>query len=304
MIVHLSDGTSETGSIVIGADGTWSATRAYVQEQASSLARGEQRESDVPVRAEYCTVFGEAPNKNGVPSDIFFEMHTTDLGVQTVTDGDRVRFVLYKRLATPTEARVRYTEKDIEDVAASFTDVNVTPDIKMGEIWPNVNRRNVRLVGQNEGIASHWHTDRVVLVGDAVVTMSAVNALGVSSGLHSAALLASEIHEAVRSCSLSSDKKVPSCIEMGAAFARYQRIRYKGSKQVLDVSYMKMRQMTWSSWKDWFVDRYVMRWGGVQSSIRKQMHSMVSKGQVLRYLPFKDFEARIAWERKPSPVLE
>lgn len=302
MVIHLEDGTSETGSIAIGADGTWSPTRAYVEDQASISARQAHGVSGVPMKSEYCSIFGEAPNKNGIPKGIFFETRTTDHGTQLGTDGNLLRFVLYKKLPTPTKTRVRYTREDMENVAEAFSDIYVTPDVKMGDIWPNVYKKTARLVGQNEVIASHWHTDRVVLVGDAAMTMTAVNALGVNIALHSAAVLASEIQQLVSSRS-SSDQKAPSSADLSAAFARYQRIRYKGSKPVFDVAYMAMRQMTWYSWKDWFYDRYLTRWGSFQSSVRRQVHAMVSKGQILTYVPFKDIDSRMAWERKPSPSL-
>lgn len=297
--VHLVDGTVEIGSVIIGADGAWSSTRSYVQERASSKSRVKPSATGVPLRAEYCSIFGEAPNKHGVESGTFFETHSPDLGVQFGSHNGLVRFVLYKRLPTPSTTRVRYTEEDMEEVAASFADVNVTPDIKMGDIWPDVYKKSARLVNQNEGIASHWHTNRVVLTGDAAVTMATVNGLGVNCGLHSAALLASEIQQVVASRSSSSPQRTPSGADLNAAFERYQRIRYKELKRIFNVAHLGIRQMTWTSWIDRFVDRHVKRWAGIDVLIRREIHAMVSKGEVLRYVHFKDFDAQVPWRRNP-----
>ena len=299
--VHLADGTVETGSVVIGADGTHSMTREYIREVAakSDLPSPDKSIGEISNTSHFYSIYGEGPNRHGIENAIFFETRDTGMGIQLGTNTEMVRLVLYKKLSEQSSTRVEYTRQQMEEFAESFFDMTAAPGVTIRDIWPDINKSTARLVGQHEGFAERWHTNRVVLTGDAAVTSSSVNGLGVNCGLHSTALLASELQK------VASANANPDSVSLAAAFARYQRFRAKELKRIYDFGYMSMRQMTWDSWTSWFIDRFVKSWIGTNRLIKSFAHPMVRNEQIISYVPFDDLEAPIKWRWYPdSPKSE
>lgn len=299
--VHLADGTFEAGSIVIGADGAYGVTKTHIQEvMAETGTSTASPDNEVPTSATFYSIFGEGPNTTGIKAGIFYETRDTGRGSQMGTNGRMMRLVVYKKLPRPT-ARVRYTAEEMEEVAEACSDLMVAPGVTLGDIWPDINKTSARLVSQYEGFAGRWHTDRVVLAGDAAVVMSSVNALGVNCGLHSTAVLANELHDVVSSTGGTSP---PSPEALEAAFARYQKIRERGLRRIWDFGRMRLRQLTWDSWRDWFMDRHLMRWvANGEADRQKFVYPMVRNGQILSYVPFEEVEAPMAWRWNPQASL-
>ncbi|KAJ8132105.1 hypothetical protein O1611_g1518 [Lasiodiplodia mahajangana] len=298
--VHLADGTVETGSVVIGADGTHSMTRTYIRDLAlkQNLEPPNASTTEIPTTSHFYSIYGEGPNTLGIESGVFFETRQTGMGIQMGTNGEMLRLILYKKLPHPTEGRVEYTRQQMEEVAESLFDMSAAPGFKLREVWPHINKDSARLVSQEEGFAERWHTDRVVLTGDAAVTSSSVNGLGVNCGLHSTALLASELQKVY-----ASSNGNPSAASLEAAFSRYQRFRARELKRIYDYGYSSLRQMTWDSWTDWFIDRVVKPWVPMNTFMNAYMIPMVRNGQILTYLPFKAIDAPVPWRWNPDPTL-
>lgn len=293
--VHLADGTVETGSIVVGADGSHSMTRTYIRELTEKSDTPPSSDiAEIPTVSHFYSIYAEAPNRHGIKDGIFYETRHTGMGIQMGTNIEMVRLVLYKKLPKPLSERVEYTREEMEEFAESFFDISAAPGVTIGDIWPDVNKESARLVSQEEGFAARWHTQRVVLTGDAAVTSSSVNGLGVNCGMHSTALLASEIQKVV---SANAD---PDSAALEQAFSRYQRFRAKELKRIYDVGYMSMRQLIWESWTAWFIDRFAKRWVSSDTLIKQFVHPMVRNGQILSYVPFEDVEAPIKWRWYPD----
>lgn len=293
--VYLEDGTVETGSMVIGADGTHSMTRSYIRELTEKSGYPPSSGiAEIPIVSHFYSIYAEAPNRHGIKDGIFYETRDTGMGIQLAANVEMVRLVLYKKLPKPLSKRVDYTKQEMEEFAKSFFDMSGAPGVTIRDIWSDINKDSARLVSQEEGFAARWHTQRVVLTGDAAVTSSSVNGLGVNCGLHSAALLASEIQKMV------SANANPNSALLGQAFARYQRFRAKELKRIYDFDYMSMRQLTWDSWTAWFIDRFAKRWTSSDTLIKTFVHPMVRNGQILSYVPFEDIEAPIKWRWYPD----
>ncbi|KAI0836349.1 FAD/NAD(P)-binding domain-containing protein [Hypoxylon sp. FL0890] len=295
--VHLEDGTVETGSVVIGADGIHGITRTYVKEMAlkQNLSPPDNAPAEILTTSHFYSIYAEGPNKFGIESGVFFETRKTGMAIQLGTNTDMLRLIMYKKLPQPLTEQVQYTRQQMEEFAEEFFDMGAAPGVKLGDIWPDVYKDSARLVNQEEGFAGLWHTDRVVLTGDAAVTSSSVNGLGVNCGLHSTALLASELQKVYA----SSDGN-PSAASLEAAFARYQRFRAKELRRIYDYGYMSMRQMTWDSWTDWFIDRFVKPWMPMNKFVNAYAVPMVRNGQILTYVPFKGFEGPVRWRWYPD----
>lgn len=290
--VHLADGNIENGAVVIGADGAHGITKDYINESKSNVGT---LAASFPVTSHYLSIYAEGPNLTGVISGIFYEARDTGRAIQIGTDGEVVRIILYKKLLEPTTIRKDYTEQQMEEFAATFFDMNAAPGITMRDIWPTMHKHSARMVNQWEGFAEHWHAGRVVLAGDAAMVTSSVNALGLNCGLHSMAILASELQRVV---SISHMSPTPSALE--GAFTRYQRFRGRELRRIYDFSRSTLRTVTWNSWYDWFLDRFLLRWIGSDYLMGKFTFPMVANGQVLSYIPFKSCEAKIPWRRWPE----
>ncbi|KAI1116944.1 hypothetical protein F5Y14DRAFT_405827 [Nemania sp. NC0429] len=105
------------------------------------------------------------------------------------------------------------------EFAASFFDINVAPGVKFGDIWDDFDKPSARLVNQEEGVAKLWYHDRIVLVGDSAHRTTSISGLGVNVGLHSAALIASELRKCL------ALNKTPNTDVLSQLFERYQRFR-------------------------------------------------------------------------------
>ncbi|KAI0206962.1 hypothetical protein F4808DRAFT_15624 [Astrocystis sublimbata] len=200
--VHLADGSIENGSVLVGADGTHNMTRTYIRDLAlkQHLDCPNLGITEIPTTSHFYSIYGEGPNHHGIESGVFFETRQTGMAIQMGTNGDMLRLILYKKLPQPTTERVQYSSHEMEEVAESMFDMSVAPGVTLREIWPLIHKHSARSVSQDEGFAARWHTGRVVFTGDAAVTSSSVNGLGVNYGLHSTALLASKLQQVYISC--------------------------------------------------------------------------------------------------------
>ncbi|CAH0047420.1 unnamed protein product [Clonostachys solani] len=295
--VELEDGTTETGSVVIGADGVHGITKKYIEEAVSKTATEstDTRWLDIPTTSQYCSIYAEGTNTKKIPSGIFYETRDTGRAIQLGADNDMLRVIMYKRLPQQMSGSVSYTAEQMEEFAEALFDMAVAPGVTLGEIWPDFHKHTARLVNQNEGFTKHWHTGRVVITGDASVCTSSVNGLGVNCGLHSAVALANQLQKAVSSLAGN-----PSTESLREAFARYQHIRGGELQAIYNQAYSSMRQLTWDSWKDWFIDRFLRRWIGSDFLVRKYLNPLICKGQILSYVPFEDVPAPLPWRRTPE----
>ncbi|CAI6089530.1 unnamed protein product [Clonostachys chloroleuca] len=300
--VELEDGTVETGSVVIGADGVHGMTKKYIEEavfKTTTEATGAPL-FNIPTTSQYYSIYAEGTKTKKIPSGIFYETRDTGRAIQLGADNDTLRIVMYRKLPQQMTGPVSYTAEQMEEFAEALFDMAVTPWVTLGEIWPDFHKHTARLVNQNEGFAKHWHTGRVVITSDASVCTSSVNGLGVNCGLHSSVALANQLQQAVFSSAGN-----PSTESLREAFARYQRIHARELQAIYIQAHSSMRQLTWDSWKNWFIDRFLRRWIGSDFLVRKYLNPLICRGQILSYVPFKGVSAPLPWRRTPDvPINE
>lgn len=63
-----------------------------------------------------------------------------------------------------------YTQKDIEAEAANLAALPINDELVFSDIWEQ--RLRGELINIEEGIFEHWHSGRIVLVGDAAHKVS------------------------------------------------------------------------------------------------------------------------------------
>ncbi|KAI0151800.1 FAD/NAD(P)-binding domain-containing protein [Xylariaceae sp. FL1272] len=276
--VHLADASIISGSVLVGADGTHCVTRTYIRKQALKQGLGpfDACLPEISTTSHYMSIYAEGANRLGIERRVFFETRATSKAIHMGTNGDLLRLVLYKKLPEPTSGRVVYTPEQMEDVAESLFDKAAAPGIKLRDIWPDVNKVSARLVSQDEGFAERWFIDRVVPTGDAAVTCLTSSEQFVSSSGNPSAKLLRE------------------------AFSRHQCFRAKELKRIWQFGYYNLRQMTWNSWTDWFIDRVVRPWVPMTTFMNAYVILMVRNGQILTYIPFMTEEAPVSWRWNPD----
>lgn len=145
---------------------------------------------------------------------------------------------LKQRFATSWPQRQRFTQEETERIAESLASVSINDYLLFGEIWGK--KEYGYLCSVEEGVFSHWHFGRMVLVGDAAhkvpdlgslttfdpfvahtLQMSPVGAHGGNCAIESAAALANSIYtEALPTGCKDLDNHV-----LEHAFHRYQESR-------------------------------------------------------------------------------
>ena len=171
----------------------------------------------------------------------------------------------------------------MKDYAASLADVAVCPGVTFKDVWARADKDSARMLNQEEGFMSLWHHDRIVLVGDAVHKSTSVNGLGMTCGLHSAAVLANLLQGLV-----ASTGQNPSVEEVDEIFSRYQQERQGEVKPVWDKGYSMIRKVTRNSWLSWLWDRYVLPWVDMENFMKGIIPSLflIRHGNILSYVPF------------------
>jgi 2-polyprenyl-6-methoxyphenol hydroxylase-like FAD-dependent oxidoreductase len=298
--VHLKDGSIVKGSIVIGADGVHSKTRALMQ----SLAKVQdpsvtENGDDYPMISSFHGIFARASNDDlRIEKAVLFESRGAGAVIQCTATEDIVHFVTLKPLPEPTTARTRYTAQDMEDYAASIADVAVCPGVKFRDLWAKVDKSSARKLNQEEGFLKRWHHSRIVLVGDAVHKSTSVNGLGLTCGLHSAAVLANELQKLFA----SHQSQLLATDLLDETFSRYQSLREREAKQIWDNGHSMIREVTRKSWVSWFWDNYVLPWFDMEKTARGILVSwlLIRNGQTLSYVPFEGKHGIVPWRRRAN----
>ena len=175
--VLLTDGTTEEGDIVIGADGVHSVVRRQMWDYASEFEPNSVPESDKSVLfSEYDALFGVSKMK-GKPEDygmadaesnVIFGQGVTKLFFQQ--QGQQLWALIFKDKYNQPPKRFKATDQDMEDVAKRFSDVALNEKVKFKDVWEA--RTRAGLLAIEEGVLSQWHAGRIVLAGDSAHKVS------------------------------------------------------------------------------------------------------------------------------------
>ncbi|KAJ0416361.1 FAD/NAD(P)-binding domain-containing protein [Aspergillus carlsbadensis] len=297
--VHLKSGAVENGSIVIGADGVHSKIRSELQ-LLYKATKGIDANVN-PIMTTFNSVIGRASNEDlRIEERTLFESRGTGTVIQCTATKQEVHFATITPVPDPKPAaRQRVTMQDVEDHAAALGHIGVCPGVTFKDLWDNADKNSVWKLNQDEGLLTHWHHDRIVLVGDAVHKGTSQNGLGLNCGLHSAASLANELQ------SLLERDPSPVTSAIDRAFSRYQRTREEEVEFILKMGRKTVRDSASTSWGTWLWTRLILPWLDIESFgfgiIASLM--MIRQGLVLLYVPFVGKQGSISWKNKPLPAL-
>ncbi|KAH7408325.1 hypothetical protein DE146DRAFT_370522 [Phaeosphaeria sp. MPI-PUGE-AT-0046c] len=287
--VHLHNGNKVDGSIVIGADGVHSRVREIMYRQAGNTTEH--------MASNFHGIFGWADISDlPIEREVFFESRGAGAVIQCLGTPNKLQFTTLKPLPGTMTRRQRYSRQEMDDYAASLADVRICPGVTFKDVWARADKDSARMLNQEEGFMSYWHHNRMVLVGDAVHKSTSVNGLGMTCGLHSAAVLANLLHDLV-ACKDQS----PSVKELDAIFSLYQQERQAEVKPVWDRGYSMLREVTQGSWLSWLWDKYVLPWIDIEELLKGWIPSLVliRYGNILSYVPFVGEQGSVRWLRQP-----
>lgn len=290
--VACSDGTTYTGSIIIGADGVHSPTRRAMRRLALMEDPDRDWDPENPFVAEYSVTWCVVPH---VPQpDAFNTTQHPGRGALYFASKSRSAVFMYEKLPEPTRERVRYTRKDVEEQAAKFAGYKITRDHTVSDVFdPAV----AGMTNMQEGLARNWSFGRIVLVGDSCHKMSPNVGQGYQCGLADVVALANRLRRAVR----SAPGGQPDEQTLGAAFNEYQEARRVPVKRSMEISEQGLRLHTWASWKHYFLARYVVPWNFVSRHVGEGASREIAGGIVLDYVPaIEPFTGLVEW-RRPMP---
>ncbi|KAI1746464.1 hypothetical protein F4782DRAFT_544242 [Xylaria castorea] len=248
--MHLKDDKTVEGSIVVGANRVHSGVRkAMEMMQQKDIPRA----LETPITANYKSIYAIGPNKRGIGDSLFIEIRGSGVAANLVTSPAQLLAIFYRRLPTPTSTRTQYTVEKLDSFAESFMDFTVAPGILFRNIWGDFNKASARLVNQEE-----------VLLSNSAHKITSASGLGVHVGLHSAALLASELQKCLSSTPAPNTN----------VLKQDQRFRAKECQRL-------------STWSYWIFDRFISRLISMDKVLVASIYPIVSNGQILSYVAFE-----------------
>ncbi|KAK1752821.1 hypothetical protein QBC47DRAFT_463326 [Echria macrotheca] len=303
--VTCDDGSIETGSIVIGADGVHSKTRSLMAAQAGHA---------VPVfPAAFQGLFGNVPREKlpvETPPSDNWEAHSPRLSSQFFVGRDRAWFIIYRPLPKPTTDRVDYTDEDVKRFAEDIQDLHLTKDLTFGQVFPHVNKAGLTLL--QEGVVEKRSYGRIVLVGDAASKITPNLGLGYNSGVLDVIVLINHLRGALR---LASSKETDlggeteggvhiSEEEITKVFEAYEADRKDLTAKVTASAYGVVRNHTWLNWFRRVFDRNLTPAMNLESWYGKSIIGPhLGRQPVMDWVEEKNLlEGKIPWTYRPTQV--
>ncbi|KAF2726640.1 FAD binding domain protein [Polyplosphaeria fusca] len=302
--VKLSDGTVESGDIVIGADGAYSWTRNLMWQHANSRTGRPMtitaKEKTSMVTSWKCLI-GMAHGCPELGQCDMTVVHNNRFSFLALTQPTKTFFFVFFRLDKPFTwpKRERFTEQEAEELAASVADHPVSETLLFGELW----KRRIRgqLISIEEGILEHWHDGRIVLIGDAVHKVTPNIALGGNSSMESAVVLCNHLH---RMLDQHAGAK-PSRDSIRKAFDMYQKERIPRMKEILEFSSLITRVQAWETPMLKFIANWVLPYQA-DRGIADQLGEIIRRAPKLNWVDTNDFgKGRLAWqdeEKQPAKM--
>ncbi|KAI1204610.1 FAD/NAD(P)-binding domain-containing protein [Annulohypoxylon truncatum] len=252
--VDCADGTTVKGSIIIGADGVHSRTRQCMQALAEGKPPPDKAQAaKSPYIATYRMLFANIPIPPTLEQGINYECSAERVSTQLVTGKNQAWLGVYEALEKPTSERIRYTDKDKEDVVERYGHLYVAPGCRVCDVYPT-RTGNVGLINLEEGRIDKWSWNRIVLVSDAVRKLEPHAGLGYNSGLADMVVLVNKLRNLLRT------QASPTTKELEAAFADYQKVRLRDESTVHTISIRRARQTAWLTPFNRIMCKYIAPW--------------------------------------------
>ncbi|KAK8061456.1 hypothetical protein PG994_007822 [Apiospora phragmitis] len=301
--VRCSDGTTECGSIIIGADGNSSRirqqmrTHRQLEQPLLSLVTNER-----PFTASFTLLYGAVPVLPGMPEGTSWEAHGTGMSTSLFVGRERAWFFWYERRAFSAEEppEIKYTKDDEARFVDKWAHVHVTDSLRLKDVYKARQSSGMTLV--EEGVVEHRFSKRIVLVGDSETKVTPNLAFGFNGGVQGLVALMNGLHGLVR----RQNVRRPSTEELKVVFQTYQNQALPLSRLLVDVSSESLRVTVWDTWSHWVMDRYVNQVTGADwTRYHEQFGPMISRSLVLNFLSEQNLpRGEMAWQNHPDMAID
>ncbi|KAF4467207.1 hypothetical protein FALBO_5936 [Fusarium albosuccineum] len=294
--VTCSDGSSYSGSILIGADGINSTARSFIDGADTDSAD----EKDSYAKDTFLTTFYGVYGHGGALSPTLedravYETHSDGFSTQLiVASPEKHYFLIYQKLPTPTRKAHWLASEKAEELATQNADTYLAPGVTYKQVWEG--KSWTHMAPLEEGVTKTWFKDRVVLLGDSAHKMTPNLGFSLNTGWQSAVTLTNLLR------ALLAEKPNPTNNDLTELFTKYDNLRRGIVKKDLELSATATRVQAWDTlpWK--VIDQYILPYVGGDRALLKYLCSpLVKKSITLDFLPEHNFtQGKIRWVNKPA----
>ena len=287
--VSCRDGTSFSGSFVIGADGAHSMVRAAMRTialEAGSPKVNDEKPFLVTFRCLWIR-FPTGADANLSPG-LSAEAHGPRCASQLFAGTETGVCGVYERIDEPTRERICYSQEDQDAIIKRWGHLKLIPnmDFTLGEAYEK--RLQSGLVSLEEGVVDHWsYKDRVVLAGDAAHKFTPSTGAGCNNGIVDVVVLLNKLHavvEEARQASGNANAR-PSQEKLEAAFAAYHLERHAKNTDLCKQAGQATMSATWETSVHKFIDSYLMSNRLVQKYLGGSVAKEYANAPVLDFVP-------------------
>ncbi|KAL4793117.1 hypothetical protein BDV19DRAFT_367310 [Aspergillus venezuelensis] len=236
--VRTTDGSVYRGDIVVGADGVHSRVRQEIARRAKELGVGEEYDDANEVTSTYACLFGVSDPVPSIPIGVTgFGAHKQHSYIIGTGPANTMHWSLLKNLGSTLRGSdiPQLGEKEIDELIKEFWDDNITPEVKVKDLY-NCRRRLV-YIPTREYVHKKWHLDRMIALGDASHKMTVIIAQGGNQALESVAALTNGLFEVLSRPtpgSMSQD-------EIREMFQSVQDLRQERTATIMDMSFQRQQ---------------------------------------------------------------
>ncbi|VUC21599.1 unnamed protein product [Clonostachys rosea] len=300
-IVSCADGTSYSGSIVIGADGAHSSVRQYMRTLGLNAGSSDINDEQ-PFLTTYRCLWLRIPTSicHDLEPGTTKETHGPGAATQFFVGEETAVIGLYETLEAPTRDRFRFTQADEDAIVERWGHLPLTSkgDLSLKKAYEG--RVQSGLVSLEEGVVKNWSWDgRIALVGDAAHKFTPSTGAGCNNGILDIVSLANEIHKAVESAGGSE----PSKALLDSAFRAYQDARFDTVTGGCGRSGRATAMATWQTKTLAFVDRHVLSVHALQKFLAGLGAPETANMQVFDYIKAEErMMGKVPWTN-PMPAV-
>ncbi|KAM7195186.1 FAD-dependent monooxygenase sdnN [Rhypophila sp. PSN 637] len=296
--VSCADGSTFTGSIVIGADGVHSRTRQQLRQAMISDGQEAACDDEKPYECAYrmlwCTFSRPVSTRPGLGG----ETQGVDGTLALMVGKKTAMIICYEKLPSPTRERVDYSEKHMVQMFESFADWPVTEALRFRDVF---DIQNAGMANLHEGIVKNFSKGRICLVSDACHRYTPNAGLGLNNGIQDVVALCNEIQAAVEQAPDGNpDQEV-----IEKVFGSYLEQRLALMKKDLRGSALLTRLQAWASTFHYIMARYILVPDWVQRlTIRYIAVPTMRKAPVFKYIAAEEpYTGIVGWEHPIKPRL-
>jgi 2-polyprenyl-6-methoxyphenol hydroxylase-like FAD-dependent oxidoreductase len=249
--VLCSDGTSFKGDMVLGADGSNSKVRKIMRRLALLDDPNAQWDAEEVYSCEYKSIWFSVPGRHDdIAPGQLYETQNTNNSVMYMQGRNQGWAFLFEKLPKPTTACVRYTEKDMAELAERMAEYPVTEKFKVKDIFAN--RAAAGMGNLQEGMANNWSWGRIALIGDACHKFTPNAGLGFNNGVQDIVALCNGLREVV------AGKPKPDMSTLSHVFETYKANRQELLHADATTSANVTRMQAWQTFFFYLMARFIM----------------------------------------------